>query len=163
MFRCWPEDSPVHWGGSDDPTEGGRKGGCMAGGGLPLNFQHRSVQDRMSTSFCPSCLYSVLKGSLPQPNIAVTEMVGKMTYLMEDTLASHHVVLIISWISSCLQHLWLVHNLPVHLGPIVLQLRMLATKTVKVKQSKTTFICVFVMFNWKLFFFFFHNSLLCFF
>ncbi|KAM7371784.1 hypothetical protein PAMP_008994 [Pampus punctatissimus] len=39
--RCWPEDSPAHWGGSDDPTEGGRAGGGMAGGGLPLNFQHR--------------------------------------------------------------------------------------------------------------------------
>ncbi|KAJ4921500.1 hypothetical protein JOQ06_014315, partial [Pogonophryne albipinna] len=39
--RCWPEESPAHWGGSDDPTEGGRAGGGMAGGGLPLNFQHR--------------------------------------------------------------------------------------------------------------------------
>lgn len=57
MFRCWPEESPAHWGGSDDPTEGGRAGGGMAGGGLPLNFQHRSVQDRMSTSFSPSCSY----------------------------------------------------------------------------------------------------------
>lgn len=55
--RCWPEESPAHWGGSDDPTEGGRAGGGMAGGGLPLNFQHRSVQDRMSTSFSPSCSY----------------------------------------------------------------------------------------------------------
>jgi len=55
MFRCWPEESPAHWGGSDDTTEGGRAGGGMAGGGLPLNFQHRSVQDRMSTSFSSSC------------------------------------------------------------------------------------------------------------
>ncbi|XP_061905909.1 pre-B-cell leukemia transcription factor 4 isoform X1 [Entelurus aequoreus] len=39
--RCWPEDSPAHWGGSDDPTEGGRAGGGMAGGGLPVNFQYR--------------------------------------------------------------------------------------------------------------------------
>ncbi|KAM9745413.1 pre-B-cell leukemia transcription factor 4 isoform 3-T3 [Menidia menidia] len=39
--RCWPEESPAHWGGSDDPSEGGRAGGGMAGGGLPLNFQHR--------------------------------------------------------------------------------------------------------------------------
>ncbi|KAM6904536.1 pre-B-cell leukemia transcription factor 4 isoform 1-T1 [Xenentodon cancila] len=39
--RCWPEESPAHWGGSDDPTEGGRAGGGMARGGLPLNFQHR--------------------------------------------------------------------------------------------------------------------------
>lgn len=57
MFRYWPEESPAHWGGSDDPTEGGRAGGGMAGGGLPLNFQHRSVQDRMSTPFSPSCSY----------------------------------------------------------------------------------------------------------
>lgn len=57
MFRCWPEESPAHWGGSDDPTEGGRAGGGMAGGGLPLNFQHRSVQDGMSNSFSPSCSY----------------------------------------------------------------------------------------------------------
>lgn len=56
MFRCWPEESPAHWGGSDDPTEGGRAGGGMAGGGLPLNFQHRLVQDGMS-SFSPSCSY----------------------------------------------------------------------------------------------------------
>ncbi|XP_061838025.1 pre-B-cell leukemia transcription factor 4 isoform X1 [Nerophis lumbriciformis] len=39
--RCWPEDSPAHWGGSDDTTEGGRAGGGMAGGGLPVNFQYR--------------------------------------------------------------------------------------------------------------------------
>ncbi|XP_045570901.1 pre-B-cell leukemia transcription factor 4 isoform X2 [Salmo salar] len=39
--RCWPEESPAHWGGSDDPTEGGEAGGGTAGGGLPLNFQHR--------------------------------------------------------------------------------------------------------------------------
>ncbi|XP_042163026.1 pre-B-cell leukemia transcription factor 1 [Oncorhynchus tshawytscha] len=39
--RCWPEESPAHWGGSDDPAEGGGAGGGTAGGGLPLNFQHR--------------------------------------------------------------------------------------------------------------------------
>ncbi|KAJ3600643.1 hypothetical protein NHX12_031622 [Muraenolepis orangiensis] len=42
--RCWQEESPAHWGGSDDPTEGGGAGGGTAGGGLPLNFQH-SVND----------------------------------------------------------------------------------------------------------------------
>ncbi|XP_055752870.1 pre-B-cell leukemia transcription factor 1-like isoform X4 [Salvelinus fontinalis] len=41
LTRCWPEESPAHWGGSDDPTEGGGAGGGTAGGGLPLNFQHR--------------------------------------------------------------------------------------------------------------------------
>ncbi|KAM4598116.1 pre-B-cell leukemia transcription factor 4 isoform 2-T2 [Polymixia lowei] len=39
--RCWQEESPAHWGGSDDPTEGGGARGGTAGGGLPLNFQHR--------------------------------------------------------------------------------------------------------------------------
>ncbi|KAG7259628.1 hypothetical protein CRUP_036752 [Coryphaenoides rupestris] len=45
--RCWQEESPAHWGGSDDPTEGGGTGGGTAGGGLPLNFQHsiRNVQE----------------------------------------------------------------------------------------------------------------------
>uniref|UniRef100_A0A673WID7 Pre-B-cell leukemia transcription factor 4 n=1 Tax=Salmo trutta TaxID=8032 RepID=A0A673WID7_SALTR len=41
ISRCWPEESPAHWGGSDDPAEGGGAGGGTAGGGLPLNFQHR--------------------------------------------------------------------------------------------------------------------------
>lgn len=35
--------------GAVDPTEGGGAGGSTAGCALPLNFQHRSVQERMST------------------------------------------------------------------------------------------------------------------
>ncbi|XP_012689214.1 pre-B-cell leukemia transcription factor 4 isoform X3 [Clupea harengus] len=39
--RCWPEEAPAQWGGTDDPTEGGGAGRGTAGGALPLNFQHR--------------------------------------------------------------------------------------------------------------------------
>lgn len=53
MFRSWPEESAAHWAGSDEPSEGGGAGGGTAGGGLPLNFQHRSVQDGMSDRFQP--------------------------------------------------------------------------------------------------------------
>lgn len=86
MFRCWPEESPAHWGGSDDPSEGGRAGGGTAGGGLPLNFQHRSVQDGMSNFFNPLLLIpSTLKAALPNSNPAVTEFMDKMAYVKGDT------------------------------------------------------------------------------
>lgn len=86
MFRCWPEESPAHWGGSDDPSEGGRAGGGTAGGGLPLNFQHRSVQDGMSNFFNPLLLIpSTLKAALPNSNPAVSEFVDKMAYVNGDT------------------------------------------------------------------------------
>lgn len=59
MFRSWPEESAAHWAGSDEPSEGGGAGGGTAGGGLPLNFQHRSVQDGMSDLFQPPPAHSV--------------------------------------------------------------------------------------------------------
>lgn len=59
MFRSWPEESAAQWAGSDEPSEGGRAGGGTAGGGLPLNFQHRSVQDGMSDLFQPPPAHSL--------------------------------------------------------------------------------------------------------
>lgn len=98
MFRCWPEESPAHWGGSDDPTEGGRAGGGITGGDLPLNFQHRSVQDRMSTTFFPSCSYPPCwRQPSPNSNPAVIELVESTTYLTLDTyLFLHHTASIFS-------------------------------------------------------------------
>lgn len=45
VSRCWPEDAPAQW----TPQREGELGGSTAGCALPLNFQHRSVQERMST------------------------------------------------------------------------------------------------------------------
>ncbi|MEQ2161210.1 hypothetical protein GOODEAATRI_007454 [Goodea atripinnis] len=77
MLRSWPEESPAHWGGSDGPTEGGRAGGGMAGGGLPLNFQHRSVLDRMHTFFSPLLLIpSMVKTALPHLKLSSDRFCG---------------------------------------------------------------------------------------
>ncbi|MED6269560.1 hypothetical protein CHARACLAT_000687 [Characodon lateralis] len=76
--RSWPEESPAHWGGSDGPTEGGRAGGGMAGGGLPLNFQHRSVLDRMHTFFSPLLLIpSMVKTALPHLKLSSDRFCGR--------------------------------------------------------------------------------------
>lgn len=45
VSRCWPEEAPAQW----TPQREGELGGSTAGCALPLNFQHRSVQERMST------------------------------------------------------------------------------------------------------------------
>lgn len=45
VSRCWPEEAPAQW----TPQREGELGGSTAGCALPLNFQHRSVQERMSS------------------------------------------------------------------------------------------------------------------
>lgn len=76
MFRSWPEESATHWGGSDQPSEGGAAGGGTAGGGLPLDFQHRSVRDGMSDRSPPPP--PTLKAALRNSNPAVSQSVDKM-------------------------------------------------------------------------------------
>ncbi|TRZ00731.1 hypothetical protein DNTS_022915 [Danionella cerebrum] len=49
---CWPEEAPAQW----SPQREGELGGSTAGCALPLNFQHRSVQERMSTPPPPPLL-----------------------------------------------------------------------------------------------------------
>lgn len=54
VSRCWPEE------GRGDPTQAGGAGGSAAGGEctLPLDFQHRSVQD---------CMRNLPRLALPLP------------------------------------------------------------------------------------------------
>lgn len=71
-LSCHPvaicSDAGQHWGGSDNPQRGSLQGGLL------INFQHRSVQDRTSTSFS----FPPFEGQHQNSNPAVTILILKM-------------------------------------------------------------------------------------